>query len=48
MPRKSGAGLGRFPVTLYKDQWLKLLSMVDDIAEFIKVNDSKLSSKRKE
>lgn len=41
-------GLGRFPVTLYKDQWLKLLSMADDIADFIRVNESKLSSKRKE
>jgi len=33
-------GLGRFPVTLYKEQWLKLLS--DDILELIKVNDAKL------
>jgi hypothetical protein len=24
-------GLGRFPVTLYKEQWLKLLAMADDI-----------------
>src|SRR5262245_38585787 len=41
-------GLGRFPVTLYKDQWLKLLSMADDIAEFIRVNEARLSSKNRE
>jgi hypothetical protein len=40
-------GLGRFPVTLYKEQWLKLLSMSDDILEFIKVNDAKLKTKDK-
>jgi hypothetical protein len=35
-------GLGRFPVTLYKEQWLKLLSMADDIKTFIADNDAKL------
>ena len=38
-------GLGRFPVTLYKEQWTKLLAMADDIRAFIKENDSKLKSK---
>jgi hypothetical protein len=38
-------GLGRFPVTLYKEQWTKLLDMADDIRAFIKENESKLKSK---
>jgi hypothetical protein len=38
-------GLGRFPVTLYKEQWAKLLSMADDIKAFIAANDSKLKAK---
>jgi len=38
-------GLGRFPVTLYKEQWTKLLDMADDIRGFIKENDSKLKAK---
>jgi hypothetical protein len=38
-------GLGRFPVTLYKEQWTKLLDMADDIRAFIKNNDSSLKSK---
>jgi hypothetical protein len=38
-------GLGRFPVTLYKEQWLKLLDVVDEIREFIKENDAQLKSK---
>lgn len=36
-------GLGRFPVTLYKPQMQKLLSMAAEIEAFIKANDSKLS-----
>ncbi|HEX4622162.1 MAG TPA: hypothetical protein VH208_11395 [Myxococcaceae bacterium] len=39
-------GLGRFPVTLYKEQWVKLLDMGDDIRNFIKDNDSKLKAKQ--
>jgi hypothetical protein len=35
-------GLGRFPVTLYKEQWVKLLSMTDDIKKFIAENESRL------
>ena len=31
-------GLGRFPVTLYKEQWARLLDMADDIRAFIKEN----------
>jgi hypothetical protein len=38
-------GLGRFPVTLYKSQWDKLLGMAPDIQEFLKVNESKLAVK---
>jgi hypothetical protein len=38
-------GLGRFPVTLYKEQWLTLLDMSDDIRAFISANDAKLKTK---
>jgi hypothetical protein len=38
-------GMGRFPVTLYKEQWLKLLDMADDIRTFITDNDSQLKAK---
>ena len=38
-------GLGRFPVTLYKEQWIKLLDMNDEIRRFIQENDSKLKAK---
>ena len=38
-------GLGRFPVTLYKEQWTRLLDMADDIRAFIKENDAKLKTK---
>jgi len=38
-------GLGRFPVTLYKEQWVKLLDMADDIKAFLKENDARLKSK---
>jgi hypothetical protein len=38
-------GLGRFPVTLYKEQWAKLLGMADEIRDFIKENDDKLKTK---
>jgi hypothetical protein len=38
-------GLGRFPVTLYKEQWAKLLDMADEIRAFLKDNDSKLKTK---
>ena len=38
-------GLGRFPVTLYKEQWTKLLDMADEIRAFIKDNDARLKTK---
>jgi hypothetical protein len=38
-------GLGRFPVTLYKEQWAKLLDMADEIRTFLRDNDSKLKTK---
>jgi hypothetical protein len=38
-------GMGRFPVTLYKEQWLKLLDMSADIREFIAANEAQLKSK---
>ena len=38
-------GLGRFPVTLYKDQWDKLLAMADSIKAFIAENDQLLKKK---
>jgi len=38
-------GLGRFPVTLYKEQWTRLLDMADEIRTFIAANDSALKTK---
>jgi hypothetical protein len=38
-------GMGRFPVTLYKEQWLKLLAMGDEIKAFIEANQDALKSK---
>jgi len=38
-------GLGRFPVTLYKEQWLRLLEMAEDIRTFIRENEPKLKTK---
>lgn len=38
-------GMGRFPVTLYKEQWLRLLSMADDIKAFIAANEQQLKAK---
>ena len=39
-------GLGRFPVTLYKEQWTRLLAMADDIRAFIEEHDADLKTKR--
>jgi hypothetical protein len=39
-------GLGRFPVTLYKSQWLKLLEFAAVIVQFIQDHDSELTEKR--
>ena len=41
-------GLGRFPVTLYKEQWRKLLAMADDIRVFITEYEAELKTKEKE
>jgi hypothetical protein len=38
-------GLGRFPVTLYKEQWLKLLGMADEIRRFIQENEGRLKTR---
>ncbi len=38
-------GLGRFPVTLYQEQWLKLLAMAEDIKTFIADNKDRLKVK---
>jgi hypothetical protein len=38
-------GLGRFPVTLYKEQWLKLLDMAEELKGFIAENEGKLKTK---
>jgi uncharacterized protein YbbK (DUF523 family) len=38
-------GMGRFPVTLYKEQWLKLLTITEDIKKFIAENDDRLKTK---
>ena len=41
----SVCGLGRFPVTLYKEQWLKLLDMSGEIRAFIAANEAQLKAK---
>jgi len=38
-------GLGRFPVTLYKEQWIRLLDMADEIRSFIRDHEGELKSK---
>ena len=38
-------GMGRFPITLYKEQWLKLMDMSDAIRSFIAANDAALKAK---
>jgi hypothetical protein len=38
-------GLGRFPVTLYKEQWIKLLGMAEEIKAFIAENEAQLKTK---
>ena len=38
-------GIGRFPVTLYKEQWLRILASASDIEAFIRENDGKLKTK---
>jgi len=38
-------GMGRFPVTLYKEQWEKLLGFGEEIKSFIQENESLLKTK---
>jgi hypothetical protein len=38
-------GLGRFPVTLYKEQWIRLLQNAKMIEEFIQHNEAQLKTK---
>ena len=38
-------GMGRFPVTLYKEQWEKLLDMSTEIRAFIAANEARLKTK---
>ena len=40
-------GLGRFPVTLYQEQWVRLLNKAQDIRTFIKANEANLASKER-
>jgi hypothetical protein len=40
-------GLGRFPVTLYKEQWAKLLEMEDEIRAFIREHAGELKAKER-
>ena len=40
-------GMGRFPITLYADQWLRVLDFGDEIRAFIDVNRDQLSQKGK-
>jgi hypothetical protein len=38
-------GLGRFPVTLYYEQWIKLLDRAQDLRDFLEENKGKLKLK---
>ena len=40
-------GLGRFPVTLYYEQWNRLLEAAPKLREFLEENKSKLKLKEK-
>ncbi len=45
---KGGAslyGLGRFPITLYQEQWLRILDMADEIRTFLQENRASLKTK---
>jgi hypothetical protein len=39
-------GLGRFPVTLYKEQWKRLLDHAEEIKKFLEENDHNLKAKQ--
>jgi hypothetical protein len=38
-------GIGRFPLTLYKEQWIKVLDYSDNIRQFLQENDAQLKKK---
>jgi hypothetical protein len=38
-------GLGRFPITLYREQWVKLLDMAEEIREFLVTHAAELKIK---
>ncbi len=38
-------GMGRFPVTLYKEQWTRLFERIDDLKEFLTENEDQLTTK---
>ncbi len=38
-------GMGRFPVTLYKEQWIRLLGVSEDLKKFIEENNDRLKIK---
>ena len=38
-------GMGKYPVTLYKEQWIRLLNMSDEIRAFIAENEANLKTK---
>jgi len=38
-------GMGRFPVTLYKEQWLRILASTAEIEAFLRENESRLKTK---
>ena len=38
-------GLGRFPITLYQEQWIRLMDMSDEIRQFIAANKATLKAK---
>jgi hypothetical protein len=40
-------GLGRFPVTLYYEQWIRLLDASGDLRDFLESNKDKLKLKEK-
>lgn len=45
---KGGAslyGLGRFPITLYQEQWVRILDMADEIRAFLRDNKAALKAK---
>jgi hypothetical protein len=39
-------GVGRFPLTLYKEQWMKVLDNAEEIRTFIRENEHKLKNKQ--